>query len=174
MPGVERLRPDGESPSDTPVFGCSSIHDMVTSRTMIIDEVNRWAREEATGVLKFLHYASQGGYLLPIDREYYRAYVELTSVRHDPAQDRASIATPQITLTDGTTEFPIFVGLPSRISLPAINRRRRRNGLPDLSNRILRDNFWMADVTLFNVYSGKGSRFTLSDFEQIGIPGLEM
>ncbi|GEM_PF-2894169 len=170
---MERLRPDGESPSETPVFGCSSIHDMVTSRPMIIEEVNRWAKEEATGVLKFFHYASQGRYLLlpVIDREYCRAYVELTSVTHDPAQDRASIATPQITLTDGITEFPVSVGLPSRISLRAINRRRRHSGLPDLNNRALRDNFWTANVTLFNVYSGMGSKFTLSDFEQIEIPG---
>ena len=84
---MERLRPDGERPSDTPVFGCSSIHDMVTSRAMIIEEVNRWAAEEATGVSKFLHYASQGDFISPLpffrDREYCRAHVELASVKHD-------------------------------------------------------------------------------------------
>jgi hypothetical protein len=168
---VERLRPDGY-PKDSPVFGCSSIHDMVTSREAIIEEVNRWGNEEAVGLLKFLHHASKGGYIIfgGLDREYVRACIDIPGVTHDPSLDRIA---SQIALTDGTTEYPIQVGLPKPFVLPAINWRRRKSGLPELNTRILKENYWTADVTLSNVYGNFGSIYQLSDIQQIDIPEAE-
>lgn len=167
---MERIKPPHEDSSrTTPLFYCSSIDDLQSSRETLIAEVRSWRRNEASIMTKLSNpYAvnSKFAILLGVNNEI-QARVFIPKLKHIPAADESlDLKTDEITVFDGINLLK--VRLPHDSVIENINREKVEQGNEPIS----KEQFygpWQGDVNLFAAYS-TSDRFTILDITNPRFP----
>lgn len=169
---MERLKSPENQTNYYPRFYCSSLSDMAVSRDAMIEEMLAWGRNEARGI--------EGLSLRTTDRfDVIRSriagrrimsplpvLVSLALITHYPVIDEElQLPSNQILIKDPTDQF--VVDLPGVVDLAGINFFRKREDLPLLDLKAIRDRSWTADVLLSNRYSSEGDSFKIIHVDDI-------